>query len=127
MRPTIDRPLVPAVRAYTPGRGPARAKRRDWRPETLLVYDGETGTSAQQSLTFLSHRLIRVSWDGATPLLSCVEEGLVYGDGLPDHQPAEFEVLDRYRQTHAPDIDPTVLDAAYRLRLRSRAEFVEEV
>lgn len=127
MRPTIDRPLVPAVRAYTPGRAPARAKRRDWRPKTLLVYDAETELSAAQSLLCLSYLLIRVSWNGSTPLLSCVEEGLVYGDGLPDRNPAAFEVLDRYRQTHAPSVDAAILDAAYRLRLRSRAEFVEEV
>jgi hypothetical protein len=122
-----DRLLQPAVRAYTPGSAPERAQRRNWRPDALLVLDTETEPTAAQSLLFLSYRLVRVSWDGSTPLLSYVEEGLAYGDGLADRNHLAYEVLDRYRQTHAPAVDQTVLDAAYRIRLRSRAEFVDEV
>ena len=128
MRPRgISRPLQPAVRAYTPGAMPERQPRRDWRPATLLVYDAETEPTAAQSLSFLSYRLIRIRWDGLEPVLSCVEEGLVAGDGLSDRDPVGAEALDRYRQTHAPYVDQTVLDAAYRLRLRSRASFVDDV
>lgn len=122
-----DLALVPAVRAFTPGRAPARAAARDWRPDALLTYDTETEPSADQRLLFLSYRIVRVTWDGIAPHLSCLEEGLACGDELANRSSSALESLDEYRRTHAADVDPAAFDAAYRIRLRSRAEFVDEV
>jgi hypothetical protein len=68
-----------------------------------------------------------VQWVGQAPELSCVEEGLVHGDELAIRDPAGFAVLDRYARTHRPDVAAGVLDAAYRLRFRSRSDFVDNV
>jgi hypothetical protein len=91
------------------------------------VLDAETAPSMDQGLLFLSYRLCRVRWRGWTAALSCVEEGLVYGDDLRLRDPAGFAVLQAYARAHAPAVDRGVLDATYGLRFHSRSEFVEEV
>jgi len=116
-----------AVRGYTPGQVHASPPRPDWRPHALLVVDFEAEVSLAQSLTFGSARLVRASWKGRVPRMWCVEETLIYADHLPERDPDGYAVLDAYCRTHAPAVDPNILDAPYRLVLRSRAEFVRQV
>lgn len=117
-----------AVRGYTPGLPPAaHCDRPPDRPRAMLVLDSETAPTLGHGLLFLSYRFCRVSWHGWVPTLSCVEEGLVYADDLPATDPTGFAVLNEYRRSHVPAVDPSVLDAPYRLAFRSRTEFVEDV
>jgi hypothetical protein len=81
-----------AVRVYPqPKDTPAKTRsRKAWQcPEAMLIFDTETRTDATQSLTFGSYRFIVAG--------RCLEEGLFYGDDLP--QP-DLQILQAYVSTH---------------------------
>lgn len=88
--------------------------RRPWRrPRAMLVFDTETRTDATQRLTFGSYRFIIAG--------RCLEEGLFYGDDLPEK---DRRVLESYVATHKPDV---VEEGFQRLRLLTRREFVNRL
>jgi hypothetical protein len=131
---TAPSPLPLAVRAWAE-RHPAvpdrkRANRRA-NPKTsyVLVVDTETTVDPAQALTFGCYRFGRVAPDGT---IQCLEEGLIYGDDLPDRDPTGYETLRRYvygsevEGQHLADVAP-VGGADPRLHLRSRREFVDRV
>ena len=79
-----------AVRVYPqPKDAPAKTRsRKSWQcPEAMLVFDTETRTDATQSMTFGSYRFIVAG--------RCLEEGLFYGDDLPQ---SDLDVLSSLRR-----------------------------
>jgi hypothetical protein len=81
-----------AVRVYPEPKAAeadVRSRKRWQRPEAMLVFDPETRTDPTQSLTFGSYRFIV---DGL-----CLEEGLFYGNDLPQH---DLEIIENYVVTH---------------------------
>ena len=115
MKNDISR-LTLAVRTYTrpAGTKPHRPARRAWTPPgCILVLDTETRTDAAQSLTFGSYRFIDEG--------DCVEEGLIYADGLPA---TDVALLREYVRTSRADVARGEFD---RLRLYSRKEFIARV
>ena len=130
-----DEPALPvAVRAYTvpePAEDDADSARRGRRamrdPQHILVFDTETTVDSSQRLNFGSWRYFRVGWDEARPRMSCVEEGLFYGDDLPQRDPKGYRTLLKYAKENRPDTDRKVPDAAWRLNLLSQREFAEQV
>jgi hypothetical protein len=105
--------LPMAVRVY-PQSKDAQAKNRSrkaWEcPEAMLVFDTETRTDATQSMTFGSYRFIVAG--------RCLEEGLFYGDDLP--QP-DLEILQAYVASRGAD---TADGRVRQLRLLTRREFL---
>lgn len=88
--------------------------RKWWRtPDGMLVFDTETRTNAQQSLTFGSYRFFVER--------RCLEEGLFHGGNLSAN---EIGVLKRYVRTHKPD---TVREGVRELRLLTLRKFLEEL
>src|SRR5260370_42711141 len=79
----------------------------------MFVFDTETRVDATQRLTFGSYRFIVAG--------QCLEEGLFYGDALPEQ---ERQFLEQYAATHAAE---TVDPGTRKLRLLSRHEFVEKL
>src|SRR5436309_12835174 len=68
-------------------------KRKPWSiPDAMLVFDTETRTDAAQRLTFGSYRFILCG--------DTVEEGLFYGDDLPDK---DRKTLEQYVADHRPN------------------------
>lgn len=105
-----------AVRVYpnTKSEERKRGTEKPWKmPKGMFVFDCETRTDATQRLTFGSYRFIDSG--------RCLEEGLFYADDLSD---AEFETLKFYSETYAPE---TISDGCNKLRLLSRAEFVDRL
>ena len=88
-------------------------RRKLWRvPNEIIVFDTETRVDPKQSLTFGGYRCILYG--------RCVEEGLIYGDGLT---PGELSTLRNYVKRYRPiavDHNPT------NLQLRTVREFLEE-
>lgn len=124
-------PVLGAVRAYmAPVVHHKRRARRErpraegW-PELVLLIDTETSIDAAQWLRFGSYRLCRWVQDGAGYWrLVCIEEGLFYGDDLPERCPGDFRALEAYvRRAFAdtPDLN------ASRLPRYSRRNFVDKV
>ncbi len=97
------------------------------RPRLVLVLDTETTTDPSQRLLFGSYRLCDVFWDAEGPKLSCVEEGLLYGDTLPESDSNGFDVLVDYARTHAPAIDTWGATPSPILQPRPRSVFLKEV
>ncbi len=129
----MTEPLEVAVRAYTIWSAepwhhqPAKPLRDEMRrPPVILVLDTETRTDHSQALLFASYRLYDVRWEDE-PRLSCVEEGLIYADALPDRDPSAFEIVREYAATHAPAIDPGGETPSPILHLRSRSGFLDEI
>lgn len=90
-------------------------------PRYALIFDTETTTDATQALLFGSYRRCR-EIDGK---FTCVEEGLFYGDDLPDRSPDGYRLIRAYAQQHrAEHLAPW---ADRRLRFMSRREFVDKV
>jgi hypothetical protein len=104
-----------AVRAYPLPAGKAPHKPSRWRQpySAMLVLDTETRIDHTQALTFGSYRFID---QGA-----CVEEGLIVGDDLSEHERA---MLTEYASTHRADV---ARGESARLKLRSRREFIDRV
>ena len=139
----MSRELLPlAVRAYArrprqadekppgsrpPGSDDDAAKRR---PELLLVFDTETRTDLGQGLLFGCYRFYVLTWQPGGPDLACLEEGLLYADELEATDPEGFDILRAYVAGNlAATVREPVADLTPRpdLRLRSRADFVEQV
>jgi hypothetical protein len=78
----------------------------------MFVFDTESRVDAPQRLTFGSYRFIL---SGA-----CLEEGLFYGDDLPEK---DRRVLETYVAEHRPD----TVDRHRLLPLLTRAEFVDRL
>ena len=124
-------PVLGAVRAYmAPAVLRKRRARRErsraegW-PELVLLIDTETSTDAAQRLRFGSYRLCKWEHDSSRYWrLVCIEEGLFYGDELPEQFPRDFRALQAYVRgafADTPDL------SASRLPLYSRRDFVEKV
>jgi hypothetical protein len=79
-------------------------------PDNALVFDCETRTDAQQSLTFGSYRYY-IKGD-------CIEEGLFYGEDLSVE---EMACLKGYAQSRSADVKPPYSSKLY---LRDRADFL---
>lgn len=121
-------PLTIAVRAHVERVQKRRTKPtprapRVWKgwPRAVLIIDTETTVDAVQRLTFGSYRYCRWSKGGE---LRCIQEGLVYGDDLPERDRRGFAVLKRYSKAHRADV---ALRGDPRLHLVSRREFVQRV
>jgi hypothetical protein len=117
---TLDRPIndrLPiAIRVYPEPVGTQRKSHKfnKWRqPTGMLVFDTETRTDATQALTFGSYRLIVGG--------KCLEEGIFYGDDLPD---MDRQVIEKYVATHAPQ---TARGGSRELKLLSRSKFVDKL
>lgn len=127
----IPDPVLSGVRAFMapvkpPKRrsGPERARATGW-PSLVLMIDTETSVDTAQRLRFGSYRLCRWEAKGAGVVrLVCIEEGLFYGDDLPEVSPKDIHALESYvRKAFA---ETASVDAS-RLPLYSRREFVEQV
>ncbi len=81
-------------------------------PEGMLVFDTEARMDAAQRLTFGSYRFIVAG--------QCLEEGLFYGDDLPDR---DRQVLEDYVTTHGAETDGD----SRPLLLLSRNEFLKKL
>src|SRR5438105_3255491 len=82
-------------------------------PDAMFVFDTETRVDATQCLSFGSYRFIVAG--------RCFEEGLFYGDGLPEK---DRRILERYKDTHNAD---TVADGKRELLLLTRRQFVDKL
>lgn len=130
--------LLPlAVRAYarrsgetdkrTPNRHNDKATRR---PRFLLVFDTETRTDLGQGLLFGCYRFYVLTWRPDGPTMACLEEGLLYADGMEVDDPEGYAILRDYvKNNRAAAVREPLGDLVPRhdLRLRSRADFVEQV
>jgi hypothetical protein len=121
-----------ALRAYgEPSAGARRStsrSRKGFKPRHVLIFDTETTIDAAQALLFGSYRYVRIRWQGNTPTLSTVEEGLIYADELPDENAERFTVLQDYRASHPAALDPTYSHGLpVALRFYSRREFLTEM
>jgi hypothetical protein len=67
-------------------------------PHEALVFDTETLPGPAQHLRFLVWRFYRDP-PGHDPGLVCIEEGIAYPDELPQHAPADWQLLQRYAST----------------------------
>ncbi len=88
--------------------------------DSVLVFDTETTTDETQRLLFGSYRYHRWNSHG---LLECVEEGIFYGDDLPERDPTGYETLKRFAETHDADV---VEGQRKRIRFMSRRDFVDK-
>jgi hypothetical protein len=108
--------LLPiALRVYPEGEDFERKDRSRKSPpprsDAMLVFDTETRVDAAQRLTFGSYRFIVAGM--------CLEEGLFYGDDLPEK---DRKVLEAYISTHkANTVDGLML------RLLTRSDFVDRL
>jgi hypothetical protein len=102
---------------------PAEAWQRGYR--CALVYDTETTTDRLQSLQVGTYLLCRIDWTKTGPRVVPLEEGIFYPDDLAATDPDTLDLLRTYVGTHRPRVADDDPDAAYRLRLISRAEFCE--
>ena len=96
----------------------------------LLVYDTETRTDIGQGLLMACYRFYVLTWTADGPTLDCVEEGLVYADELPQASPPEYRILRGYAARNLAETVPAPvagIPSRPDLRLRSRADFVEQV
>jgi len=115
--PRREPDLLPiAVRAYpeSPEAEPRVRSERTWRlPRAMIVFDTETRIDSTQSLTFGSYRFFM---DGRF-----LEEGLFYGDDLPQRN---LTILERYIATHSPE---TADEGTRQLQLITRRKFLDEL
>ncbi len=122
----MTRHLEVAQRAWTVRAKAAtvRGGRRGVFPPYVVVIDTETRTDLGQGLLYGGYLLCQQGSDGR---LTRLEEGLIFADDLPDSAPDEYALLRTYAATHPADVDRTHRLANWRLQLRSRSEFVEQV
>jgi len=116
MRNPEIRPLPVAVRVFPY----AAEKRKEHRwavssllQQGMLVIHTPECTGSAQKLTFGIYRLIVGG--------ECLEEGLFYGDGLPEK---DRRILERYKDTHNAD---TVAEGKRELLLLTRRQFVDKL
>src|SRR5690242_249931 len=88
-------------------------------PKRVLVFDTETTTDTQQAPTFGAYRVCELIGDS----YKTIEEGLFYPDDAPANHRHTLEV---YAQGHAPDIAVRTFPPKVRLKLHSRAHFIEQ-
>ncbi|MCH7688321.1 MAG: hypothetical protein IH899_16845, partial [Planctomycetes bacterium] len=104
-----------AVRVYP---APAKAKNttrsaRPWQlPDAMLVFDTETRTDPAQRLTFGSYRFFVEG--------QCLEEGLFYGDDLPEK---DRRVLERYIAGYSAEVAG---EGNHQLHLLTRSQFADK-
>jgi hypothetical protein len=119
--------LPVAVRVWTELLHPARARRGraeraaapPWpRSPYVLVFDTETTTDAAQALNFGVYRVCRWTRDRT---LALVQEGLFFGDDLPQRDPAAYATLRGYAELHGFQPNGTSR------RLLSCAEFIRNI
>ena len=91
-------------------------------PGYAIVIDTETTVDATQRLLFGSYRFLDLC-SGERPVGSCLDEGLFYGDDLPDRDPEAFAVVRQYAAEQTTDVDPPRRPRP--LKLLSRREFVD--
>jgi hypothetical protein len=90
-------------------RSSARPRKAWKRPEAMLVFDTETRIDATQRLTFGGYRFIVGG--------ECLEEGLFYGDDLPEQ---DRKILEEYVFTHPVEA------VNKKLRLLTRCTFLKK-
>jgi hypothetical protein len=137
-------PLSIAVRAFAPPRSRDRsnssgdkdehatAKRptslgHQRRASAVLVLDVETRADAGQGFILGAFRFCRVGWEGADPMLTCVDEGLFFPDDLAVRDPAGYALLRRYTGRALPATDLELKDARRSLGLLPLQEFIRDV
>jgi len=108
------------VRAHTVVR-PQRPSPAKW-PEHVLVIDTETTIDTAQKLNFGVYRRCKLGAAG----YQCVEEGLLYADGLDNQQ---RKVLERYVDDpkNVPGIEVKMFPPRMQLNLYSQSKFLERV
>ncbi len=120
--------LTVAHRAWT-RRGHVRSVsargsgRRARVPPYILVVDTETSTDVSQRLLYGAYVFCRVTEEGLVRL----EEGLIFADDLPDHEPAGMQALREYVADHPAHVRRAVHGSNWSLRLLSRSEFAERI
>jgi hypothetical protein len=101
---------------------PRKERRNEFLPrkwsEYALVFDTETTTDTAQSLTFGAYRFCRQTSDAQ---YTCLEEGLFHADDLDSRS---VRIMQDYIKHNTPE-NPK--DGPDRLKLYSRADFVEKV
>lgn len=112
-REIISLPL--AIRVFPdPQQTDKKKQQTPWKPpQFMLVFDTETRIDAAQRLTFGSYRYYEFN--------NCIEEGLFYGDDLPN---ADRTILEDYVRSHAADVSP---DCEKRLRFLTRNQFANKI
>ena len=126
-----------ALRAFAEPKSARRSRsakkpgkpRKPAKPRHVLIFDAETTVDAAQALLFGSYRYVRIRWQGDTPTLSTVEEGLIYADELPETTgPDGFAILQEYRKTTSAALDPAYSHGLpVALKFYSRREFLGEM
>jgi hypothetical protein len=86
-------------------------------PDYALIFDCESRTTADQTLTFAFLRFCELRHNSYV----CMEEGILHDDS--SLSAGELELLQKYMRTGKPDTTP---DGCDRLRLYSRSKFVAE-
>lgn len=92
--------------------------------DEIIVFDTETTTDETQKLTFGVYRY-GVEYNGR---LSVLAEGIIYADDLPESDPAGYERLRAYVESHAAAVDMRFVgprEPDWRLGFLSRSQFVE--
>jgi len=89
-------------------------------PDDILAFDTETTIDPIQRLLFGSWRYGHREANGT---FTCLEEGLVYADDLPERDPVGFACLQEYVVTHGAQ---TQNSRRMQLLLLSRREFVND-
>ena len=112
-----------AVRAFSErpanqkkGRGEKKKKLRA--NPSVLVFDLETSTDPAQKLNFGSY------WWGYPDTLETIDEGVIYGDDLPERYPDGYKCLVEHVSTRNSSV---ITGNPAELATRSRREFVDKV
>lgn len=102
--------------------GPWKPTQRARRaPHRALVFDCETTTDHTQRLLYgVWRRYVDKQGIGKT----CIEEGIFYADDLPERDPVGFSIVQAHARSKAAS---TAAGYSPRLRLLTRAEFVEQI
>lgn len=115
-----DRRKVKGERKLTGDR--EREAARENNPTHILVIDTETTIGYEQALTFGTWSHCLIDGDGKTVP---VEEGIFYGDDLPETDPEGFRCLREYAANHRARVDERQSQSVLALQLQSRTEFAE--
>ena len=118
--PVAQRTWAEAAASATPN---SRATSRGRRvPDFAIVIDAETTVDATQRLLLGSYRFLDLRGE-ERPVGTCLDEGLFYGDDLPERDSAAFAVVRQYAAEQTTDVDPPRRPRP--LKLLSRREFVD--
>jgi hypothetical protein len=117
----LKQPTVRRAKAQKPQPEPTKSQTKvslpKW-PEYALVFDCETTIDVRQTLTFGMFRFCRL----VDKAYSCIEEGILYADDLPETNPDGLGILKRYISEVPAD---TADGYSRKMCLRSRSDFLE--